>query len=63
MNDQAPPSPWLTVREAAEYWKCGARLVYREIRSKRLKAVAIGGRRELRTKREWLDAALEERAS
>jgi excisionase family DNA binding protein len=65
MNDHTQPpysldSPWLTIREAAPYAKCGVKALYRAVRSGQLKAVRLGGRRELRLRREWLDGWLEE---
>ena len=65
MNDQMQPtfsrdSPWLTIREAAPYAKCGVKVLYRAISSGQLKAVRLGGRRELRLRREWLDGWLEQ---
>ncbi|HJN17465.1 MAG TPA: excisionase family DNA-binding protein [Armatimonadota bacterium] len=57
-----PPSPWLTVAQAAKYIGCGPKLVYREISAKRIRAAAIGGRRTYRIKLEWVDAYLEARA-
>ena len=53
-------SPWLTVAEAAERARCGAKTIYREVRAGRLKAARIGGRRELRLLPEWIDAWLVE---
>ena len=52
-------SPWLTVAEAAARAQCGAKLVYREVQAKRLRAVKVGGRRTLRFRAEWVDAWLE----
>jgi excisionase family DNA binding protein len=54
----ARPSPWLTVRDAAAYARCGTRLLYREVRAGRLRAARVGGRRDLRILTEWLDAWL-----
>jgi excisionase family DNA binding protein len=51
-------SPWLTVTEAAARARCGPKLIYREVRAKRLKAARVGGRRELRLLLEWVDAWL-----
>ena len=48
-------SPWLTVGEAAERARCGAKLIYREVRAGRLLAARVGGRRELRLRAEWID--------
>ena len=51
----APPSPWLTVREAAVRARCGVKLIYREVKAERLQAVRVGGRRDLRFRAEWID--------
>lgn len=56
-------SPWLTVRDAAKHAKVGAKTVYREIRSGRLKAAVIGGRRDLRLRVEWIDAWMESKTT
>jgi excisionase family DNA binding protein len=54
------PSPWLTVAEAAQRARCGVKTVYREVRTGRLRAARIGGRRELRLRPEWVDGWLDE---
>ncbi|MDA1094281.1 MAG: helix-turn-helix domain-containing protein [Acidobacteria bacterium] len=56
----APPSPWLTVKEAARRARCGVKLIYREVTAKRLQATQLGGRRELRFRVEWIDGWLDE---
>ncbi len=48
-------TPWLTVQDAAERARCGPKLIYREVRAKRLRAARLGGRRELRLRAEWID--------
>ena len=48
-------TPWLTVVEAADRARCGPKLIYREVRAKRLRAARVGGRRELRLLTEWVD--------
>ena len=48
-------SPWLTVKEAAARARCGAKLIYREVRAGRLRAARVGGRRELRFLVAWVD--------
>ena len=56
MTGNGPTSPWLTATDAATYLKRGRRFVLREIHAGRLRAVRIGGRREILTRAEWLDA-------
>jgi excisionase family DNA binding protein len=56
-------SPWLTVKEAATTAKCGAKLIYREIKAGRLRAARIGNRRDLRIHRDWIDDWLERSAT
>ena len=48
-------NPWLTVKEAAERARCGVKTIYREVKVGRLRAARVGGRRELRLTREWVD--------
>jgi excisionase family DNA binding protein len=55
-------SPWLTAGEAADYVRCGSKIVYREVGAGRMRAARVGGRRELRFRREWLDEWLERTA-
>ena len=52
-------TPWLTVKQAALYCQCGARVLYRAADSDQLRVARIGGRRDIRVKRDWLDAFLE----
>jgi excisionase family DNA binding protein len=51
-------SPWLTVTEAADRARCGPKLIYREVKARRLRAACVGGRRELRLLPEWVDTWL-----
>jgi len=53
------PSPWLTVREAAERARCGPKTVYREAHAGKLRAARVGGRRDLRFRAAWIDEWLE----
>jgi excisionase family DNA binding protein len=62
MSPSTLPTAWITVREGALLARVGARLIYREIAAGRLRASRIGGRRELRTKPEWIDQWLERSA-
>ena len=56
-------SPWLTVKQSGQYTQSSRRLIYNEIKAGRLRAARIGGRRELRLRREWLDQWLESSAA
>ena len=58
VNAERHETPWITVDEAAKRARCGIKLIYREVRAGRLKAVRIGGRRELRLRPDWIDAWL-----
>jgi excisionase family DNA binding protein len=49
------PSEWLTVAEAATVMKVGRKLIYREVAAGRLRAAHIGGRRDIRIARTWVD--------
>jgi excisionase family DNA binding protein len=52
---EAAPSPWLTVKQAAERARVGSGLIYREVKAGRLRAARIGGRRDLRFLDSWVD--------
>jgi excisionase family DNA binding protein len=54
MSDQTE-TPWITVKEAARYAKCGTKSIYLAVASGQLRAARLGGRRELRFVRDWLD--------
>lgn len=56
--DPQQSSPWMTAAEASVYLKRGRRFVLREIKQGRLRgAIVTGrGRGEILTRREWLDA-------
>jgi excisionase family DNA binding protein len=58
-GSQSSISPWLTAEEAAAYTKTSKKTLYSEVRRNRLRAARIGGRRELRFRREFLDAWLQ----
>lgn len=58
-----PNSPWLTAADAAAYVKRGRRFVLSESKAARLRAVRIGGRGEILTRREWLDQFIEDQAA
>lgn len=57
-TDTSSPTPWLLATEAAAYLRVSAKTVYREARAGRLRHARVGGRRELRFRREWLDSFL-----
>ena len=61
-NGEPSGSPWITVDEAASRARCGTKLIYREVRAGRLRAVRVGGRRELRLRPEWIDTWLNREA-
>lgn len=55
----SPVTPWLVASEAASYARVSEKTLYREARLGRLRHARVGGRRELRFRREWLDAWLD----
>lgn len=58
--DAPAVSPWLTIEEARREVKCGAKLLYREIRAKRLRAARLCGRSgAIRIHRDWVREWLE----
>lgn len=59
MNQQQESTPWRTVKEIAQRAKTGEKLIYAEVAAGRLRAARVGGRREIRSKDEWIDAWLE----
>lgn len=52
-------SPWLTLREAQAYARCGRRSIIDAVNSGALRHIRLNRRRELRFKAEWLDRFLE----
>jgi hypothetical protein len=67
MTVAAEPSPWWTLDDAAAYAsghtathtgqpRIGRRLLARAVRAGRLRACVIGGRGQILTRREWVDA-------
>jgi excisionase family DNA binding protein len=52
-------SPWLTVREAAEYASLSVDTIYSACERRELKHVKVGGRRSIRVRPDWIDAWLE----
>lgn len=53
--DHITAPAWLTVPEAAARARVGAKLIYREVKAKRLRAATVGGRRNLRFLPQWID--------
>ena len=53
------PSPWLTVREAADYANLSADTSYTACERGELRHARVSGRRTIRLRREWIDAWLE----
>ena len=51
-------SEWITVDQATEQARCGKRSIYLAVQQGKLRAARLGGRRELRFLREWIDAWL-----
>lgn len=58
----APVSPWMNSAQAAAYLGRGRRFVLGEVKAGRLRAATVGGRREVLTRRDWLDAWVEQQA-
>jgi len=54
------PTPWLTVPEAAQRARVGAKAIYSEIRAGRLRAARVGGRRDIRIRAVWVDSWLDQ---
>lgn len=60
---QDASSPWLDAGQGAAYARVSRKLLYRAVRTGRLRAARVGGRRQVRLRREWLDAFIEEHAT
>lgn len=58
-----PPSPWLTAAGAARRAQLGSKAIYAAVRSGRLRAARIGGRRQLRFHVSWVDEWLASEAT
>jgi hypothetical protein len=64
-SDRAPDSltsPWLNAEKAATYVGLAPRSIYRACAIGELRHIRINGKRELRTRVEWLDQWLERHA-
>ena len=53
------PSPWLTVKEAADYSSLSADTIYTACERGELRHARVSGRRTIRLRAEWIDAWLE----
>jgi excisionase family DNA binding protein len=53
--DAAVSSPWRTVEQAAARAQCGKRAIYKAVDARKLRAVSVNGRGDLRTTDEWVD--------
>ncbi len=62
MTDQPNNSPWMTAAEAGVYLKRGGRFIVRLIKTGALRGAIVSGRGrgEILTRREWLDAWVED---
>ena len=58
-STETEPSPWWDVGRGAAYARVSKKLLYRAIRGGKLKAARVGGRREVRLRREWIDEFIE----
>ena len=60
-----PPieTPWLTIREAAAYARRGPRQIRRAVHDGRLRAAIVGERKQILTRREWLDQMITDEAN
>ena len=54
---------WLTIKQACPVAQVGPKLLRREGNAGRLRAARIGSRREIRIRRDWIDAWLEASAT
>lgn len=55
----ADSDPWLTVQQAASIVQAHEATLRRDIKRGRLRSVRLGGRKNIRLRRSWLDAWLE----
>jgi excisionase family DNA binding protein len=56
-------SPWLNGTQAAAYIGRSKQFLFREIHAGRLRAARIGGRGEILTRADWLDAWVSDAAA
>jgi excisionase family DNA binding protein len=55
----AAATPWLTVEDVMARVKCGRRVVYRAVKSGKLRGAELNRRGDLRFRCEWVDAWVE----
>lgn len=53
------PTTWLTVEDVGTLVRCGPKVIYRAVRTRRLRAARLNLRGDYRFKPEWVDAWLE----
>jgi hypothetical protein len=63
MSAQGSLSPWLSLKEAANYERRGGRWLAREAKLGRVRHAVVGGRQELFFRVEWLDEHMESMAT
>jgi len=63
ITDPEPRSRWLTAKQAARHANVSTKTIYQAVRSGRLRAALIGGRRSKRFLVAWIDAWLEAEAT
>jgi excisionase family DNA binding protein len=60
--ERVTESPWLNLTEAAAYARRGKRFLLKQIHAGKLRAALVGGRREVLTRKEWVDQFVEDQA-
>lgn len=62
-SDHPAAVVWLTVADVTDRVQCGPKVVYRAVKNRKLRAVRIDGRGDLRFRAEWVDSWLDQAAS
>lgn len=52
---------WWTAKQAADYVGAGPKEIYKAVRRRKLKAVRLNERGDIRTRREWVDEWMEQK--
>ena len=60
-DTHATESRWWSAGRAAAYIGAGPKEIYKAVRSRKLKAVRLNGRGDIRTTREWVDEWMEQK--